>query len=1172
MFAVVASAMVVVSTLPATVLGQASFGAELEAAYTYAKEMGITTSTSINSARMYDNLTRAELAKMVSVYATEVMGLTPDMDADCDFTDLAPVAGTDLEDYAVTACQLGLMGVGTNGIFNPNGLVTRAEFGTVLSRVLYGDANNGGTPWYANHLNALKEAGIMNDISNPNMREVRWYTMLMMMRSDEEYTPPSASVCDDPEVVFACLLDIDCPAECQDDVTDPTDPTDPVFEWEGELTVRLSSDTPNWGLIPGNVAWVTVAKYDVSADDEDVRVDSMRFDLLGFSNNDTIEDIALYVDGIGRVSDVEDLNSDDEASLSIDGGLLVRAGGTETISLIVSVADSSTVAGDRFYFDVIEVSSTAEDMNLDVDPSEEFEVGNQDAPTLMVDDGSTVSDVKVWEVGAEIADFELEHLGDTSDEQDITLYSITLENIGSVDMDDYLEDFVLYIDGEEFATAERSFDDYVTFMNEDGFVFEDGDNFKATVEATVNGEVNEDIQLVVSEELDIFAVGEKYGFGAAVDRANFAWQIVEIEAWEVVISGVDPEFDELRDDRDDVVLGKFIINVAEWENLELDQIVFENTVTTNTSGLDSYFENVELFNETRWGKIDLDVTATGFESDNDEDIVLRLGQNVFRLQADVMDVASNPWATETFEFEVNTSNGLTIRETEDDQEVTDVSPSVVSYAAFDGIDTSVDVEAINLSSLTTVVWARLAEAMKFDIEAQGGSELELEEITIGLTTSATSADDVISEVRLYQGSVDPENLLDSQNGNDFNSDEVTFDIDNDAVFIADDSKERFVVTVSFEDDNSLDWETAQVYIAEDGVRLRDDNNDIFLAPTGDDLDSPREFTLTDGWELFISIDTADSMADSSRYIVWWTSSEYIAALDLVNQDEAVEVREFVVQASWSDVNSFDEVVTAVVLYDSEGNVVATENTVAGQPYVTFDNFDVVVPEWTTTRYLGVEASELGYQENSDFWAENLQLYVTWVDARWDSSNQDFWFITWTNNSNTFWVVPVKPASIEFVSNGGGESVPSNIWEWENVVAIVKVTSDSRTNKWSSSSTDAKMVLSGISFEVLTWWVELQSMTIENAQEGTPTAWTANGVFTNLSGPDYYVEPGASEYFVIRATLSGVSAGNDSFQLRLNNLNDGAIEFTTDEPWAPSYNGARLDMNTMTSTKLFGNSN
>ena len=91
------------------------------------------------------------------------------------------------------------MGVGISS-FNPSGVVTRAEFGTVLSRALWGNAHNiTTTPYYTAHLQALKDAGIMNMISNPKQLEVRGYVMLMMQRADEitntgDVTTPTAKI------------------------------------------------------------------------------------------------------------------------------------------------------------------------------------------------------------------------------------------------------------------------------------------------------------------------------------------------------------------------------------------------------------------------------------------------------------------------------------------------------------------------------------------------------------------------------------------------------------------------------------------------------------------------------------------------------------------------------------------------------------------------------------------------------------------------------------------------------------------------------------------------------------------------------------------------------------------------------------------------------------------
>jgi hypothetical protein len=114
------------------------------------------------------------------------------------------------------------MGVGIEK-FNPNGLVTRAEFGTAFSRALNGgDAEklaemNKADPYYKEHLNFLKEEGIMTKIDTPTQLEVRGYVMLMMMRSDDTYTPTEGCTA---EELLKCLTADDydaCIATCSNE-------------------------------------------------------------------------------------------------------------------------------------------------------------------------------------------------------------------------------------------------------------------------------------------------------------------------------------------------------------------------------------------------------------------------------------------------------------------------------------------------------------------------------------------------------------------------------------------------------------------------------------------------------------------------------------------------------------------------------------------------------------------------------------------------------------------------------------------------------------------------------------------------------------------------------------------------------------------------------------------
>lgn len=124
------------------------------------------------------------MAKMMVNYAIKVMWLTPDTTKTCSFDDIGNQP-TDMQAYITLSCQLGLMWIDMTS-FDPDGVVTRAQFGTILSRTLFWDKYNGSTPYYEAHLAALKEAGIMTSIANAEIvNEIRWYVMLMLMRADQ---------------------------------------------------------------------------------------------------------------------------------------------------------------------------------------------------------------------------------------------------------------------------------------------------------------------------------------------------------------------------------------------------------------------------------------------------------------------------------------------------------------------------------------------------------------------------------------------------------------------------------------------------------------------------------------------------------------------------------------------------------------------------------------------------------------------------------------------------------------------------------------------------------------------------------------------------------------------------------------------------------------------------
>ena len=75
------------------------------------------------------------------------------------------------------AYQYQIMGINANGTplryFNPLGQVSRAEFSTVLSRVLYGSKyNKTGSRYREKHIKALENSGILTN-TDPNIQELR---------------------------------------------------------------------------------------------------------------------------------------------------------------------------------------------------------------------------------------------------------------------------------------------------------------------------------------------------------------------------------------------------------------------------------------------------------------------------------------------------------------------------------------------------------------------------------------------------------------------------------------------------------------------------------------------------------------------------------------------------------------------------------------------------------------------------------------------------------------------------------------------------------------------------------------------------------------------------------------------------------------------------------------
>lgn len=179
-----------VSEQAVTTENKTTYTDEIIDAYTWAYQRDVTTMETLDKALPDDIMIRGHMAKVVVNYMVNVLGrpMPKEIPAQCSWNDSeSDWESAEIKDYAKKACAFGVMGINMDK-FLPKKRLSRAEFGTILSRILWWDKyNNGGVdvPFYIEHLAALKEEGLMNDIVNADIRnEQREWIWVALRRTE----------------------------------------------------------------------------------------------------------------------------------------------------------------------------------------------------------------------------------------------------------------------------------------------------------------------------------------------------------------------------------------------------------------------------------------------------------------------------------------------------------------------------------------------------------------------------------------------------------------------------------------------------------------------------------------------------------------------------------------------------------------------------------------------------------------------------------------------------------------------------------------------------------------------------------------------------------------------------------------------------------------------------
>jgi hypothetical protein len=442
--------------------------------------------------------------------------------------------------------------------FRPYDTLSRAEFGTALSRVLWGDKYEGGTPYYANHLNALKAAGIMNQIANAEQtKEVRGYVMLMLQRS-EANADTTKSNCDDALIKLACATDSDeCPAECKGTEVDDETTTNGKVK-AGDLEVSATAGSSK--ILAKGTSDMDTLTFKSS---EEVEITKVTIERYGYSSNDDVTEVWLENEDGTVIAEPRSLDSKGQAKLSIKKDYRI-IDGTYNATIVLA---ANGAAGKTIGFKVIDVDSTAKNLNIENYKPNQYDMMEYSGASVSITARPTTKDYN-WEAGEsyEISKFKVKAPADSS----ILVKGFTLStSAGMVDIRKYLDGAEVTIDGKSVSSSwEVNKDDQLVIsLKKDVEVAA-----KANVEVVVKATLTEDfddygksLTLSIAKTADFNAIDSKTESRVSIPAGSLAtsWPTYNFKGGKVKLTNTRLGNVDGAQNSEDIVVAEGSIKVSE---------------------------------------------------------------------------------------------------------------------------------------------------------------------------------------------------------------------------------------------------------------------------------------------------------------------------------------------------------------------------------------------------------------------------------------------------------------------------------------------------------------------------------------------------------------------------------------------------------------------------------
>jgi hypothetical protein len=983
----------------------------------------------------------------------------------------------------------------------------------------------------------------------------------------------------------------------------------------GDLEITISDNTPQSRTVPGGVQNAHIATFEIEANNDDVNITSIKFAKGGIADDDALSSIDLFTEEGQRVSRARTFSSsDDTATVNfLSGGLKVEGG--ESMDLLVfgqvgSVDLNSDLISDQFFVQIkssADVNSNASSVSVSNAKSETMTIGSADAAELELSQGSNTPDVSVGERGVEVFNFEMEN--NSTDNTDIIFYGITLEAEGTFDEDTDLMNYELYLEGDLVASTPMARNGYVSFLvdDEDGFVIEDSKNIDAEVRADVMSGANETISFDVDSELDVLAADSSFGTGAKIALNTLSGVVTNIEAGELTLVAIDAENDEFTQDTDEFVLGTIRVTSNAGQNIELQElrVDIETDADGNLPEVDDILENVEAV--TPFGTYSLDRNGAAGQIETYEDdqlgLLLPAGETFdIVITADILDNIALT-SSDTLELSLPTINGVEgtsyfyAEETDDDEAVTDITPSSLSFNSVNGEVAGLEIRALTQSDKTVVVGSENVIGMNFELEASDSEDITINDISVGADWDADgpgggaavgATNQQISRFTLYREDVLEENIIDSQSGSQLQGGVVEFD-NLDEVIPAGETWEYFV-TVDFVNDATLATGTIDLSVTD--IDADDEDNDTVTA-TGVPEASTRTITLAATGTLSVTADNSDPLTNRKKLVLAGSTSDFVASFELnaVNEDILVEDLQLD-NTNFANASLIDGVNRVMIYGPDKTTLLATEAVTSDT--VLFEDFNYIVEEGSENLYVKVEAhpygkDEAGAESNFGALGTSVQDYIfemSITDLEGVSSGDTLAAPAASGDANGFAVSAVKLDNLSFVDSYDGVAVGNKLVAGENIVGILKIDNASHMNTTQLNGVELETFLQEITLDIQTN-TTIDDVFIERLDRNADgkvalgagvagdfvtldLADTAamSGLYEGANISDTEIESGEVAYFAItfEVTLDGVSDSDEYVKVLMDNFRTASaaadnthssVVYSSDEAGAELVDTARI---------------